>query len=133
MGLLGGLAIGGAALIAVAAISFICDDLSEQEIRRQNRMRDEYDQYERKRKKEYHDTCAYYENARSNAKEEYDLEIERYRQELIRKRKKENKDIFDNRIDMLKTQRREKEKLLNECNELIQICESSMGKQQNTY
>lgn len=133
MGLLGGLAIGGAAVIAVAAVSFICDDLSEREIRRQNRMRDEYNQYERRRKQEYYDTCAYYENARRNAHEEYEIEIERYRQELIRKRKIENKGIFDNRIDMLKTQRREKEKLLKECIELIKICESSMGKQQNTY
>ena len=90
MGLLGGLAIGGAAVIAVAAVSFICNDLSEREIRRQNRMRDEYNQYERRRKQEYYDTCAYYENARRNAHEEYEIEIERYRQELIRKRKIEN-------------------------------------------
>lgn len=109
MSLLGGLAIGGAALtVTFAALSFVCDELSEQEIKKQNRMRDEHNQYERKRRKEYNDACAYYENATKNAREEYDIDIECYRQDLIRKRKEENKSIFDNRVDMLKVQWQEK-------------------------
>lgn len=133
MGLLSVLAVGAAAIVAVAAVSFLCDELSEREVYRQQQMQREYDEYEQRRYAEYRQTCTYYERIRNDRQNEYEQEIRRYNLELIQKRKKENKKFFDNRLDLLNEQRKEKEKLLKDCSQIIEICEKNIQKQQNTY
>lgn len=133
MGLLGALAVGATAIVAVAAVSFLCDELSEREVHRQQQMQREYDEYEQRRYAEYRQTCTYYEQARNDRQNEYEQEISRYNLELIQKRKKENKKFYDNRLSLLNEQRKEKEKLLKDCSQIIENCEKNIQKQQNTY
>ena len=96
MGLfLGAVAVGVSALVVGAAISFVCDELSECEKIRQRKMQDEYCEYENRRRQEYSDACRYYENARRNSEGNYRQEISEYQWQLIIKRKKENKSVYD--------------------------------------
>lgn len=131
--LLGGLAIGATAVVACAAVSFLCDELSESEIRRQRRMQDEYNSYESRRRQEYRETYIYYENARRQSEENYRQVITEYQLKIIKQRKEENKAVYDDMMKMYSEQYSEKEKLLKECKQIKDLCEKSIEKQQNTY
>lgn len=133
LGALGALALGGVALIGAAAIAFVCDELSQSERRRQDRLRDEYNDYEERKKQEYRDTCSYYENARNNAEIEYNRAISNYHRELVKRRKLENQETFNKMTSMYNEQFSEKKKLLDECRNIVALCEESIGKQQNSY
>lgn len=133
VGLFGVLAIGGAALIGAAAIAFVCDELSQSERRRQDRLRDEYNDYERRKRQEYRDTCSYYENVRNNTEIEYNRAIAEYHRELVKQRKQDNQKTFDTMINMYNEHLSEKKKLLDECRNIVSLCESSIGKQQSSY
>lgn len=133
MGFFGALALGGVALIGAAAIAFVCDELSQSERRRKDRLRDEYYDYERKKRQEYKDTCSYYENARNNAEIEYNTAISDYHRELVKRRKLENQETFNTMISIYNEQFSEKKKLLDECRSIVSLCEESIGKQQNSY
>lgn len=131
---LGGLLLGAGAVLAVGAgISFLCDELSKSEIRRQDRMRNEYREYERRKHQEYRDTCRYYENARRESEYEYNRALAEYQAELVKKRKVQNKGTYDKMLVLFEEQYKEKEKLLHECQTIVQLCEKSIFKQQNTY
>lgn len=131
--LIGALAVGATALVATAAISFVCDELSEREVRRQRQMQRDYDEYEERKKSEYRQTCDYYAKAMCDRHEEYEQEIRRYNLELIQRRKKENKKYYDNRIELLLEHKNEKKKLYKDCLHIISICEKSIQSQQSTY
>lgn len=131
--LLGALAIGGAAFVVGAGIAFLCDELSQKERRRQDRLRDEYNDYERRKCQEYRDTCRYYENLRNNAKIEYSRAISDYHRELVKRRKQENQVTLNKILGMYNDQYAEKKKLLDECRSIVTLCEKSIGKQQNSY
>lgn len=120
-------------MVAAAAVSFICDELSEQEKQRQRKMQNEYHEYEYRRRQEYRQTCSYYENARQQSEEEYRHAIRQYQLELIEKRKRENRNVYNQIQNFLNEQYLEKEKLLNECIEIQHLCEKSIDKQQNTF
>lgn len=134
MGLfLGAVAVGVSALVVGAAISFVCDELSECEKIRQRKMQDEYCEYENRRRQEYSDACRYYENARRNSEGNYRQEISEYQWQLIIKRKKENKSVYDDMLKLFNEHYSEKKSLLHECIKIKDLCEKSIGKQQNTY
>lgn len=133
VGFFGALAIGGAALVVGAGIAFVCDELSQKEKRRQDRLQDEYYDYERKKRKEYQETCRYYENLRNNTEIEYSKAISDYHRELVKQRKQQNKATLNKIVGMYNDQYAEKKKLLDECRNIVDLCENSIGKQQNSY
>lgn len=129
----GAFAIGASALIVGAAVAFVCDELSECEKRRQRRMKNEYYEYESRRRQEYNDTCRYYESARRKSEENYRQAISEYQLQIIEKRKKENKTVYDDMMKLYDEHYAEKKSLLNDCIKIKELCEKSIGKQQNTY
>ena len=84
-------------------------------------------------RQEYSDACRYYENARRNSEENYRQEISEYQWQLIIKRKKENKSVYDDMLKLFNEHYSEKKSLLHECIKIKDLCEKSIGKQQNTY
>lgn len=133
MGLLSALAICGAALVIGAGIAFICDELSQDEIRRQDELKSEYNNYEKKKRAEYRNTCRYYENLRNDADDKYSEAISEYTIELIKQRKIENQATFDKIVKMYNEQYEEKKKLLDECHNIVTLGEKSIETQQNSY
>ena len=133
MGLLGALALGAAALVIGAGIAFVCDQLSQNEIRRQESLRNEYRDYQRKKQTEYQEACQYYETLRNHTVAEYSRAVSDYYKKLIVQRKRENRATFDKMMSMYHVQYTEKEKLLNECRNIVNFCKDSIDKQQNTY
>ena len=133
MGLLGTLAICGAALIIGAGVAFICDELSQDEIRRQNELKNEYKKYEKKKREEYDETCRYYENLHDEADDDYYEAISEYKLELINQRKQENQDTLNKIIELYNEQYKEKKKLLEDCQNIVTIGENSIKTQQNSY
>lgn len=131
--LLGALAVGTTAMVVSAAIAFVCDELSEREIRRQRQMQREYDEYEERRRSEYRQTYDYYAKAMHDRQNEYEQEIKRYNLELIQRRKRENRKYYDNRIKLLAEQKKEKQNLHKDCLDIISVCEKSIQNQQSTY
>lgn len=123
----------GAVLIVGAAIAFACDELSQKEQHRQEIMRAEYHDYERRKRQEYRDTCNYYENARKNSEEEYYKALSEYQLELIQRRKNENRGTYKKLLSLHDEQYTEKNRLLDECRKIVELCEKSIGKQQNSY
>lgn len=133
MGLLGALAICGTALIVGAGIAFICDELSQDEIRRQDELKSEYNKYEKKKCAEYYDTCRYYENLRDEADDDYYEAVSEYKLELIKQRKQENQAILNKIVKMYNEQYGEKKKLLDECQNIVNLGEKSIETEQNSY
>lgn len=133
MGFFSALVLGGAAIIGAAAIAFVCDELSQSEKRRQERLQEEYNNYEIRKRQEYRDTCHYYENARKNEQNAYNIVIHNYHKELVKYRKSENQKTFNIMISIYNEQFSEKKKLLDECRSIVSLCEESIGKQQNSY
>lgn len=133
MGLLG-LALGAAAIFVVgAATAFICDELSENEKQRQRKMQNEYYVYESRRHQEYNETYRYYENARRKSEEDYQQAMLEYQQQIIERRKKENRPIYNDMLKLHTEQYADKCTLLKECIKIKDLCEKNIGKQQNTY
>ena len=119
--------------VITAAIKVVCDDKSEEEERRQKILRDEYNDYERRKRQEYRSICSYYENIRNNSENEYKIAIHDYHKKLVKKRKQENRETFNRMMSIYNEQFFEKKKLLSECRRIISSCEISIGKHQNTY
>lgn len=119
--------------VITAAIKVVCDDKSEEEERRQKILRDEYNDYERRKRQEYKSICSYYENIRNNAENEYKIAIHDYHKKLVKKRKQENRETFNRMMSIYNEQFFEKKKLLSECRRIVSSCEISIGKHQNTY
>lgn len=131
---LGALLLGTGAVLAVgAAVAFVCDNLSMEEQRRQEIMRAEYHNYEKRKKQEYRDTCDYYESARKNSEEEYYRALSEYHLKLTQRRKEENRGTYEKLLSLYKEQYAEKSKLLDECRKIVELCEKSIHTQQNTY
>lgn len=130
---LGTLAIGGAAFVVGAAVSFICDELSEGERQRQRRMQNSYYEYERRRRQEYSNAFQYYENARAASNEEYWREISEYQRQIIERRKEENQPVYDNMMKMYAEHYSEKRALLEECIKIKDLCKKNIKQQQNTF
>lgn len=127
------LAAGAAALLVGAAVSFICDELSECERQRQIRMQNNYYEYERRRRQEYSDAFQYYRNARRTLNEDYSREISEYQRQIIEKRKEENKAIYDNMMRLYAEHYGEKHALLEECIKIKDLCKKNIKQQQNTF
>ena len=96
-------------------------------------MQEEYRSYEKRKMEEYQDTCAYYENARRQSEEEYQETLADYRRELIQQRKRENQDAYGEFLSYLERQYAEKSELLDECRKIVETCEESIPRQQNSY
>ncbi len=128
-----GMLLGAAAVVVVAAVSFVSDELSQQEKRKQQEMNDEYERYKERTRQEYHDISRYYADKRASADSSYASEIMEYQKQLIAQKKKENKKILDNRTAALDEQYSSKSKLLDECRKIVIECEKSIQKSQNTY
>lgn len=134
MGLLGVLVLGASAVLAVgAAAAFICDELSECEKQRQRKLQNNYYEYESRRRQEYNDTYRYYENARRKSEEEYRQAMSEYQQQIIERRKKDNKSIYNDMLKLHTEHYADKGSLLKECVKIKELCEKNIGKQQNTY
>ena len=134
MGLLGALVLGASAVLAVgAAVAFICDELSECEKQRQRKLQNEYFEYEKRRRQEYDDTYRYYESARRKSEEEYRQAVSEYQQQIIERRKKENRPIYNDMLKLHAEHYADKNSLLKECIKIKELCEKNIGKQQNTY
>jgi len=134
MGLLGVLALGVSAIIAVgAAAAFICDELSENEKQRQKELQNEYSEYKSHRCQEYNDTRRYYETAGRNSEEEYRKSVQEYQRQITKRRKEKNKPIYHDMLRMHAEHYADKVSLLNECINIKELCEKNIGKQQNTY
>ena len=133
MGLLG-LALGVASIFVVGtATAFICDELSESEKQRQRKMQNEYYIYERRRRQEYYEIYRYYQNAKKKPDEDYQQVMLDYQQQIMERRKKEYRPIYNNMLKLHTEQYAEKCNLLKECIEIKDLCEKNIGKQQNTY
>ena len=123
----------GATLIISAAVAFACDELSKKDKHRQEIMLAEYRDYEGRKMQEYRDTCNYYEIARKRSEKEYAEALSKYRSKLIQRKKNENSEMYRKLLFLLEEQYTEKIGLLDKSKEIIQLCENSIGKQQNSY
>jgi len=133
MGLLGILAGGAAVAILGLGAAFVFNELSEKEKQRQRQMQNKYYEYENRRRQEYNDTCRYYQNARRRSEENYNRIILEYQQQIVEKRKEENKPIYNDMMKLYDEHYAEKKSLLKECIKIKEICEENIGKQQDTY
>lgn len=122
-----------ATAVVFKAATFLFDKLSERERRRQERLIDDYNDYVYRKKREYVDTYNYYKNARYNSEIEYNNAISNYHKKLIQQKKIENEDTFNSMRNMCDTQFKEKEKLLDECKNIVSHCKENIDKQQNSY
>lgn len=127
--LAGGIVIG----VALLGIAFVCDELSEEEKRRQEQMRRDYDNYQEEKRREYQEQCHYYEQRRADERAQRAEELATYRREMMEKRKQKNRPLYDRFLSQLEQQREEKAKLLNECIDILQKCEKSIEEQQHSY
>lgn len=134
MGLFGALVLGASVIAVVGtAIAFACDELSEREVLRQSQMQEEFRAYERRRHQEYEDARSYYEDARRKSRDNYNRAVAEYQRQFIEKRKKENRPVYEDMLRLHAEQYAEKESLWRECVRITELCEQSIGQQQNTY
>lgn len=131
--LLGTVAVGAAALVVGAAVSFICDELSESERRRQRKLQNNYDKYERCRRQEYSNAYQYYTNARTALNESYSQEVLEYQRQIIERRREENKLVYDDMMKLYAEHYDEKKVLLEECIKIRDLCKKNIKQQQNTF
>lgn len=129
-----GLLFGGAALFVVgAAISVVCDEMSEKERCRQEKLKREHAAYRERKEQEYRESCAYFERERQRADYEHEVTLREYQRKLIERRKEENRAAFQQMLDIWQEQYEEKEKLLKECREIVQSCEVNIRDKQQTF
>ncbi|MBD5520737.1 MAG: AAA family ATPase [Lachnospiraceae bacterium] len=108
-------------LVTAAAVSFICDELSEQEKQYQRNMQEEYNAYKNRRNREYNDTLRYYENAVKKSKGDPLQAVIEYQRQRIERRKIENRHIHIDILNLCTRHYDEKENLLKECTDITQI------------
>ena len=108
-------------LVTGAAVSFICDELSEQEKQRQINMQEKYNEYKNRRSRDYNDTLRYYENAFKKSKDDPIQAVIEYQRQRTESRKKENKQIYIDILSLYTQHYAEKEDLLKECSNTTQI------------
>lgn len=127
--------IGSSALIwvATAAIHFVFNQLSNNEIRRQEQLLEEYHAYESRRRQEEQDIKRYYDNLRNQEAFEYEQKLISYQKKNIERRKKENKATSNKILMMYNEQYNEKKKLLEECKLILKNSEQSVEHQQKSY
>lgn len=126
--------VGGVVIGAIAAcISFVCDELTEEEKSRQDQMRREYEAYEQRKKKEYQDARRYFEHERRQEERRYQEQLRVYQEELLHRRKEENRGTFQQLLKLWELQYGEKKKLLDECRKIVQNCEEHFQEQQHSY
>lgn len=130
---LGLFAVGAATVVLGAAVSFICDELSEGERQRQSRMQNNYHEYERRRRQEYNNAFQYYENARTTLNEDYARVISGYQLQIIERRKKENKPVYNSMMKLYREHYDEKKMLLEDCIKIKDLCKKNIKQQQNTF
>ena len=74
-------------LITGAAVSFICDELSDQEKQSQRIMQERYNEYKNRRNRGYSDTLRYYENAVKKSEADSSQAVAEYQRQRIESRK----------------------------------------------
>ncbi|KGP89882.1 hypothetical protein N780_09565 [Pontibacillus chungwhensis BH030062] len=125
------LVIGLAAVgIAAATFRFVCDELSDEEKRKRERMREEYKKYEQERNKysewrhrqDVHDIKADHDGAKQRAM---------YEEEG--KRETARKAYYHHMQDSLEQMKAQREDLLGELKQAIQTTRSQMTGEQNTH
>lgn len=124
----------GAAVIGAvtACISFVCDELSEEEKRRQQQMRCEYDAYEQRKREEYQETRSYFEQERRREQRKYQEQLRDYQGKLLQRRKEKNRSAFHQMLKLWELQYEEKKSLLDECQKIVRSCEESIRNQQHS-
>lgn len=132
---LGGLLVGlGLGFVAVGAIiSFGCDMLSEEEERKQSKMRLEYHRYEQRKAEEYREIQSHYQAASMAMRKDHERSMAEYIRQLIEKRKKANREIYESILSMLEEQHKAKTGLLEDCKKAINLCKNSTQQHQHTY
>lgn len=108
-------------LVTDAAVSFICDELSEQEKQCQRNMQEEYNAYKNRRNRDYNETLRYYENAVKKSKGDPLQAVIEHQRQRIERRKIENKQIHIDILNLCTKHYDEKENLLKECTDITQI------------
>lgn len=124
----------GVAAIGVigAGIAFLCNELSEEEKSRQQKMRREYEEYENRRREEYQNTCRHLERARRQEERRYQEQLQAYQKKMLQRRKRENQGAFQQMLELCDLQYSEKEELLKNCRKIVQDCEKSIQAQQHS-
>lgn len=134
MSLIGTFLVGGVALFTVAAgIAFVCDELSAEEQRRQDQMRREYNEYTRRKKKEYQEAHEYFRQERHHTENAYQEQMRAYQAGLLQKRKDANRLAFQKMQQIWKLQYEDKEKLLNQCREIVHKVSENIQSKQHSY
>lgn len=134
MSFYGILAFGTLAVAVIGAcVAFASGELTKEEKRRQEQMKDEYNSYEKRKEAEYQEKISFYKNVSKNNQADYYAEIARYEKELKERRKKANRVTYDKIDQALKKQYEEKNKLLEECRDIIKQCSDSIKEMQGTY
>lgn len=117
----------------IAVTKAICDELSEEEKRKQQAMRDEYYLYKKRRQEEYNSTVSFYNHARESNYKDYEEELQRYQKNLVAKLKRENRKIYESYINNYNDWRNQKVQLANELETLLKSFEENNDRQQNSY
>lgn len=134
MTLFGTLLAGGAAILTIAAgIAFVCDELSSEEQRRQDQMRREHKEYERRKQQEYRDAHEYFRQERQHDENAYQEQLRTYQVELLQKRKDANRLAFQQMLQIWELQYADKEKLLEQCREIVRQVSTIIQGKQHSY
>ncbi len=126
------------ATLAVAGLfiaigNAVCNELSAEEERKQQQMRDAYHQYRQKKQQEYISNSQYYKQKRTENYKNYEKEFENYQHKLIEKNKEQNKKLFENYLSAYEERLSLKSQLLKELQNYLISFEQNKDKQQNSY
>lgn len=124
----------GTAVVAVGALAaaYIFDRLSDREVRRQERMRDDYDDYCSERRSEYYSTVSGYENAYNSRRADYQRQYEEERRRQLKELQNRNRQYLDNIRENLNEQRKEKNNDLKQLQDFLKQWEEIKDKAQAT-
>lgn len=122
----------GATVVGIAT-AVLFDSLSAKEEKRQNDMRNRYNEYESERREQYKSTVSYYNKRTVQEEEKYDREYQRLKYERLQKLKRENQPLYDQFISNLNDQKKDKQEILQELKNNIQNWNEIEKNEQQTY
>ena len=132
MGLIAAACIIGGAFIGAAVVGAICDSLTENERREQRRAYESYDNYRTQREQDIYDIKTRTQIRIDNIYISVEEEKNRIREERIREKQRIQEDYFQNIVSSLEEQKKFKENLLQEINNVIGTVIELLNKGQNS-
>lgn len=129
------LGIGTAVVVGAlgAATKIICDELSDAERRKQEAMREEFLIYKLQKQREYNLTVQFYNNKREKNIQYYNDELTKYQEDLLKKKKKTNKKIYDSYLNSYNEWYSQKVKIVNGIKSVLDAYSNNREKLQNSY